>query len=214
MKTSFKGTINGKEFDNVQDYNAEMQRLIAEGQPINAHADTRTVEELDNSFLFPGFAQCENVDKLNDDFIDAALELDPDKFIDQVNGLLHDRIIPAINEMPETTISKYSDLVDGILNYLEGLATESDARAEQTTKRLQAIEKELAEIKTKAEVESDRKAVIDFVTNVYNGIADAIDARSGENNTPKPCEGDCNPNSPGADYIDVIKRKARELFGL
>ena len=226
MRTQFKGTINGKEFTRVQDYNAEMQRLIAAGEPINAHTDTQTIEEPqnDNSFLFPGFAHCTSVSDLNADFIDAALELEPDQFVADVNKLLHERIIPTINgKLPTEALEKYKELVAGILRYLEGLAQDSDRRAEQTVARLQAIEKELEDLKTEAELESDRKAIIDFVTNLYTNIDEAITARGMVAEVPQPID---NPNgdlvgepgpvgcTAGDAYIANIQAKARALFGL
>ena len=44
MKTIFCGEINGKKFDNVQDYNAEMNRLLALGEAIDAHSHTETAK--------------------------------------------------------------------------------------------------------------------------------------------------------------------------
>ena len=235
MRTQFKGTINGKEFTNVQDYNTEMQRLIAAGEPINAHADTQTIQEPqnDNSFLFPGFAQCESVNKLSEEFIDVALGLDPDEFACQVNDLLHNRILPAIEKMTPTQIGKYKDIVAGILSFLGKLAVESDAKAEVVVKRLEEIEQELADLKLASEHESDRKAVIDFVTSLYESIDKAVNTRivpMAEVITPQradqgdpagpqgqpgcPCECTRGIANPGCDYIEGIKEKARKLFGL
>lgn len=44
-KVVFKGTINGKEFDNVQDYNNEMTKLISEGSSVEAHSQTNIVND-------------------------------------------------------------------------------------------------------------------------------------------------------------------------
>ena len=46
-KVVFKGVINDKEFDNVQDYNAEMSRLLGTGEMINASSSTSVAEESD-----------------------------------------------------------------------------------------------------------------------------------------------------------------------
>lgn len=222
MRTSFKGTINGKEFTNIQDYNAEMQRLIAAGEHINAHADTQTIETPDdNSFLFPGFAQCTSISQLTDDFIDVALSFEPDEFTSEVNNLLHEKIIPAINKMTSDQITRYKNLVAGILGYLSGLAKDSDKKAEATITRLQAIEKELEELKQIADMESDRKAIIEFVTSLYESIDDTITARGNVAMIPQPCTCTGDPagpqglcETPGENYIEEIKAKARALFGL
>lgn len=214
MKTAFTGTINGKEFDNVQDYNAEMQRCIAEGKSINAHAHTKTVNASDDSFLFPGFAQCESLGTLNDDFIDVALSLDSGEFVRSVNDLLHDRILPEIAQMPEEQLAKYDEIVNGILKYLNGIAAKSEDRAEQTIKRLHEIEKELDELKKTADDEFDRKSVIDFVDSLYNCIADAISVRKIDTPAPKD-EDKCHCGSDKyTQGIESIKAKAREFFGL
>lgn len=214
MKTAFTGTINGKEFDNVQDYNTEMQRCIAEGKSINAHAHTKTVDASDDSFLFPGFAQCESLGTLNDAFIDVALSLDSGEFVRSVNDLLHDRILPEVAQMPEEQLSKYDEIVNGILKYLDDIAAKSNDRAEQTIKRLQEIEKELDELKKTADDEFDRKSVIDFVASLYNSIADAISVRKIDTPAPKDedkCQCCSDKYTQG---IEGIKAKARELFGL
>ena len=45
-KLVFKGIINGKEFDNVQDYNTEMNRLLSSGETnISASSSTSVVDE-------------------------------------------------------------------------------------------------------------------------------------------------------------------------
>lgn len=46
-KTIFEGTINGTVYNNVNDYNKEMTRLINEGLPIEASTCTKTVEVCD-----------------------------------------------------------------------------------------------------------------------------------------------------------------------
>ena len=220
MRTSFKGTINGQEFDNVQAYNAEMQRLIALGEPINAHADTRSIEAPeDKSYLFPGFAQCTSINHLTDEFISAALNFNPDQFAKEVNSLLHDKILPEIEKMPIDKLACYGDMVHGILEYLEKLAKASDDRAEQAINRLTEIEKELETLRNEANAESDRKAVIDFVTSLYDNIRQAISARGNVVQEPAPIEpcngGTCTaPVAPGAEYLETIKTKARQLFGL
>lgn len=222
MRTSFKGTINGKDFDNVQDYNTEMQRLIALGEPINAHADTCSIEAPeDNSFLFPGFAQCASINHLTDEFINAALNFKPNEFANDVNNLLHNRILPTIDKMPVQQLNQYAGLVDAILDYIDGLAKASDERAEKTINRLTEIEKELGELKNEANTESDRKAVIDFVSSLYASIKKAIDARGNVAQAPAPidpdcgCQGcQCETTAPGAEYLESIKTKARQLFGL
>ena len=235
MRTQFKGTINGKEFDNVQDYNAEMQRLIAAGESINAHADTQTIETPanDTSFLFPGFAQCESIGKLTEEFIDVALGFEPDKFAAQVNDLLHDRILPTIARLSKEDLDNYGELVGGIRKYLADLAQDSDLRAEQTVRRLEAIEAELQELNTQSNKEADRKAVIDFVASLYENIDKAISTQGNVAQVPQDIPGHTDPAgepgqegcahqkectqgiaNPGEDYINRIRTKARQLFGI
>lgn len=45
MKTVFKGTINGKEFNSVEEYNKEMRELLSKGESINASSSTQVVNE-------------------------------------------------------------------------------------------------------------------------------------------------------------------------
>lgn len=47
-KTIFAGTINGKTFNDVKEYNAEMTRLLNEGASIEASTSTKSVDVCDN----------------------------------------------------------------------------------------------------------------------------------------------------------------------
>ena len=44
-KVVFKGIVNDKEFDNINDYNEEMSRLVCEGASIKASSSTQIVDE-------------------------------------------------------------------------------------------------------------------------------------------------------------------------
>lgn len=232
MRTVFKGTINGQEFDNVQAYNAEIQRLIAAGENINATTHTEAAPELaDNSFLLPGFAQCTGTDQLTDEFITEALKLDPDQFAKDVNELFHTKIVPTIAGMDRETLTKYAGIIEDIRGYLAGLAKESDEKANKFVTRLQEIEAELQDLRTQAAEEEDRKAVIDFVDSLYDsieqlvrmhGIVADVDGCGHQDPAGEPGEPGCpcdecrclDGPSAGSAYMEDIRNKARALFGL
>lgn len=44
-KVVFKGIVNDKKFDNIDDYNKEMSRLVGEGASISASSSTQIVDE-------------------------------------------------------------------------------------------------------------------------------------------------------------------------
>lgn len=228
MRTIFKGTVNGQTFDNVQDYNAEIQKCLANGTSINAESHTETAPEVaDTNFLFPGFAHCKDIASLDDKFIDGALQLEADQFINDVSALFHDRIKPAIEEMPKEKLSLYKNLVAGIRKYLDELANKSMEKTAGITKRLQEIEDEIETLREENDVEEARKSVIDFVSDLYEDIAGAIEyftprmiqcvpgvaGCACDTIDPEPETKNTTPTT-GAQYIEDIKAKARKLFGL
>lgn len=236
MRTVFEGTINGRKFDNIQAYNAEMQRLIAAGEPVQASTCTKAAPEVvDTSFLFPGFAQCENSKNLTKEFIDAALECEPNKFIQQVNGLFHDKIKPAIGQMNKEQLDQYLGTVKDIRKFLEGCTKESEEIANKIVDRLNEINKDLEKLQHQADMESDRRSVIDFVSSLYEAIDKAV-AWAGGQLEPEPksveictcqpgdaccaCGDPAGPQgekgivTPGAGYLETIRSRARNLFSI
>lgn len=230
MRTVFKGVVNGQEFDNVNDYNAAVQRCLAAGEQITAESHTNVAPEVqDTTFLFPGFAHCPNIDSLNDDFIQSALALEANQFMIDVNDLFHDRIKPAIENMTDDGIKEYKGIVTHIREYLNKLTGESVRKTESIIKRLQELEKEIEDLGKESDQEEARKAVIDFVTSLYESIDKAIDFRTprkeqivqavpGIAGCPCTCsageKGEKGIVNPGEDYIANIQAKARALFGL
>ena len=231
MRTVFKGIVNGQEFDNVNDYNAEVQRCLAAGVGITAESHTDVAPEVqDTTFLFPGFAHCPDINSLNEDFIDSALALEANQFMADVNNLFHDRIKPAINGMNDQAIGEYKGMVTEIRKYLDKLAAESNNRTQAALNRLQELEDEINKLSDLSDQEEARKSVIDFVSSLYDSISKAIDFRAPQTQVVVPgvagCPCGCGHQDPAGDpgekgivnpgeqYIADIQAKARSLFGL
>ena len=78
-KTIFKGVINGKEYNNVQEYNKELSALIDAGANFSASTSTETVEEIstesvcEETCMLPYFNDSEY-------YLDKILSTDPEQY--------------------------------------------------------------------------------------------------------------------------------------
>ena len=79
MKKIFKGTVNGVEYNTVEEYNNAVNDALAKGKNITANTSTEIVEEDDNMTiskeLFP-FNSRDIVEKFVDDAMTASGDVD------------------------------------------------------------------------------------------------------------------------------------------
>lgn len=124
----FKGIINGKEFDNVAEYNAYMTELIEKGEPIQASSTTR-IEGEDCLCEAPADTICESCEKERDvnmfpgferpeSYLDVLVTDDPYKD-KQTAGQLINYLEEHLNTLDEET-DAWS--VDNLETYLDDIA--------------------------------------------------------------------------------------------
>ena len=160
----FKGIINGVEFDNVNDYNKEMEKLLSEGATINASSQTSITEseETDNeevksesiSFL-PGFDTSRH-------YLDDYTFDDNDKFdisFNKLNEALdksYDYISNEMTDMDICTAEFYKKEVEQIIQTLTVDTSSTD----------EAIKK----VRDKLDTLLNYANVIDVYYNFYNTL--------------------------------------------
>lgn len=235
-KTVFKGTINGQEFDNVQDYNAKMGQLLAEGSPIDAHADTSTIEtecratrKVAVADLLPGTEKGEMGNAPYGSFSSA------EDVRTQLVDKYHNIIVPVINDMDEDDLRHYREDVSRILQKIVNDLDAVQSELKENNEELESIGKKaidlLKSMRTAQKVASDLKYNKGIV-NVYIDLYDSIQRRIGEQLAHLQERNECNcedcrkssseqdsvtQDSPGeitlADITDGLKKLCDEIFG-
>ena len=218
QKKVFKGTINGVEFNNVQEYNAEMTRLINEGRDVNASSQTtiENVEEIDNSCdsnavpvrMLPGF------DIPTVHYINNYIGEDTADNVEYVGNTeedltnLYPLIVEKLGQMDQAALENYYKDVTGTLSKIN---TDKDS----TVKALAHVEKELDNLETKWQVLDDSNDLIDVYHKFYAQVKDAIENRldkvqTKETEAPKV---EKEPADLNANDTAAIRRLFKAIFG-
>lgn len=217
QKKVFKGTINGVEFNNVQEYNAEMTRLINEGKDVNASSQTtiENVEENINSCdsiavpvrMLPGF-DIPNVHYINnyigEDTVDNV------EYVGETEENLaniYPRIVEKLEQMDQAALENYHKDVTGTLSKI---TTDKDS----TTKALANVEKEMEDLETKWQILDDSSDLIDVYHKFYAQVKDAIENRLDKVQTKETeAPNGEQPEDPNANDTEVFRRLFRAIFG-
>jgi hypothetical protein len=124
-KTIFKGIINGKEFNNVNEYNAVLTDLMAKGVAINASTSTST-KMIDESHepninMLPGFGvMASNKKAYVNNYVTGDKKTDKEN-LDNLTKYLHENIESVarkILDMDAAALQEYSNDIDNILNII------------------------------------------------------------------------------------------------
>lgn len=178
-KTVFKGVINGKEFDNVQAYNQEMQNLIEKGADINASSQT-SIEDTDECCC----GSCETCDKCQESqesidflpyfsnpkeyYLDRLITEDGatnDKNIAELKMFLTQTrkyILNSINKMDEHALENYQSDIKNVIKTLDSDKIDNE-------KSLDSLSKKINMLHYANEVIN---LMNDFYSAIYNKIID------------------------------------------
>lgn len=137
-KIVFKGTINGKEFNDVKSYNEEMMKVMESGAPVQAESHTESIEETktEEIDMLPGFSDYKQY--YLDDLVTGDDDKDNQLFEewDFKLGEAYNNIRKKIDEMDSNQLAKYiKDLNDVIACIDEDIA---DAKNDLEKAKLQA----------------------------------------------------------------------------
>lgn len=177
-KTVFKGVINGKEFDNVQAYNQEMQSLMATGADINASSQT-SIEDDDKSCC--DCENCENCEKCQESidflpyfsnpqeyYLDRLITEDGttnDKNIEELKMFLTQtskHILNSVNKMDEHALENYKNDLKDVIKTL-------DSDKIDNKKSLDSLSKKISMLHYADEAIN---LLNDFYSTIYNRITD------------------------------------------
>ena len=192
MKTIFCGEINGKKFDNVQDYNAEMNRLLVLGEAIDAHSHTETAKtEPKTKGMYPGFEHCADADHLDDLFVPEGLKFSREVFGKKIEKAFDETIEPNIAIMDEKAAKDYVANVEKILAHLFNISADYDSRMGKLKSELTRLDQELDHVGKDIDELSDKKDIVDITGGLYTSIRDALADRLGTINAAKKAECSC-----------------------
>lgn len=124
MKVVFEGTVNGQKFDNIQDYNAAVQKVLAEGGELHTSSQTHTVQDdcvgcskpecTCTTAMFPEFEHCQSIKGLDDRYL--LTKESPIEFKQRVIDTLNSQIIPELNTMSYDALDVYREIIHNIAN--------------------------------------------------------------------------------------------------
>lgn len=184
-KLVFKGIINGKEFDNVQDYNAEMNRLLSSGETnISASSSTSVVDE-------PVDEQKTNTKPEKPFDIQDYLPL----FDDNTNQYYLDRLVSddielnkknlrVVEKELDYKIKSLNDILinNGVsvedafafINIIKEIRSNIKTDSEGNDEAIEELEKRIHDDTASLQVLKSATPVIDLVSSYYNNIFDLV----------------------------------------
>lgn len=200
-KTIFEGTINGVKFDNVQDYNVEMQRCLAEGIAVQATSATKTVEETveqkqapvaqpidaNHAMFYPGFEHCFETPTPHFDerFVDEIVGRDEDSILRGINYALNN-VTKLLILLPQDELKKYKSRIDDVLEYIFNRDGHYEKDIEQLEERRLALEEEHRKVCDDIKTLEKRWEIIRHLADMYQSISEnVIEKISDEIEVPK-----------------------------
>lgn len=179
-KIIFKGIINGKEFDTVQDYNEEMNRLLGAGEfDIDAKSETRVVENPEaevedehNKGVQPGFDvedYLPNDNKYLDDFVTNDKDLNKKKL-----DYLKDKTWKSYNRLEKDLKNMSVDNAFYLINTIKNLKDdiENDKKDNDMTKFTinQRMEADANKLEFLESAEPFIDLLLSYYTEAFNTI--------------------------------------------
>lgn len=198
-KTIFKGTINGKEFTTVQDYNQEIMKLQAEGKPFNANSNTQVVEVVDecenNRDRKGGYSgECEGKCECNCEIPVILLPgfADPSKsYMDIERDITEWEQVEAyaksqVDEMCLCKLNKYAEVIEAIIDKLSSDMELNENTAKSLDSTIEALNEQIAKLTFEVDKIQEKKDVIEnagvnignhgeFYQNILDYIINKLD---------------------------------------
>ena len=179
-KVVFKGIINGKEFDNVKDYNEAMSKLIAQGATsINASSETRVADEkelyeepkteIKEEFNLEDFLPFFDGDEYYIDKLVSPNEAETRKNINDAEDLLVNNLTKlekVLNGKVDFDIEDAFKCVDKIKEIRTQLKRDSDWNEKATKEISDRIKTDNEKLK----VLSNTKLALTLLSEYYDGV--------------------------------------------
>lgn len=223
----FEGTINGKTYNSVQEYNDAMMALVGTGAVINAQSRTYTDTEADSEDLYPGLMDMNSLDEL-DEIVGKMLlsGKDPKKVFtepmeDLFNNVSEDarkQFINAVNDLLTKTTELRKDY--------SGQRTNIERTKEEITNKIIELEDQKNTLESKADFLIRKENALMTLRQAYAhrlAMAQKMqpNANAGGaavNMTEKTCDCQngcgCKPQrTPVTDFLAAIDEVAKQIFG-
>lgn len=201
MKKIFKGTVNGVEYNTVEEYNNAINDALAKGKNITANTSTEIVEEDDNMTiskeLFP-FNSRDMVEK----FVDDAMTASGD--VDEVERLASD-VLDNIDKDFEKYLNngankeKLKDTVNQYLKNAYDYADDLTEQIEEYDKEADELQSQIDELERKMEKIEDlslRREQLYYLTrdiiDKYEDIFERLDGTPADTECKCDCGCGCN----------------------
>lgn len=199
-KTIFKGVINGKEFNNVNEYNAALTELMAKGVAINASTSTSTelVDEEPNINMLPGFGVMSskvmsskvmgsNKMAYVDNYVTGNDETDSENLANLAKYLDEnmEKVIRKVSDMDYAALKEYEGDVKNVLGVIGQDMANTEDTIKNKTQELKVLMNAMKVLKLWNE---NYKAYFDIIKDAYTSFDNAY-AKNDDN-----CECECKRN--------------------
>ena len=204
-KKVFKGIINGQEFDNVQEYNARMNELVASGEDIEASSqtsiqdvedtcedendcckETNTNEEFVN--MLPGFNPRTALNSFLNELVTENPSLDEENLI-KVHNYHKDnlpKIIEKIGKMDYHAAKGYLNDINVVLTEITNADSDVKKSDNDIRTRIAGLEEQLNDVsRCYRVIEEYNDLYQELKCRVTSRIND-LNANKNKTSTPKP----------------------------
>lgn len=182
MNTIFKGTVNGKEFDNVKDYNEALLKAINSGEPVKATSKTESEEDTEDpnadfSYLDPSEDIYKDGFLYADRLVNGDEEDDAWAYADERERLEKRRkeILDAVNEHQAdidvvALVQSYKNAFNGV----EGDKQSNDATIRILNKKIERRIEDLKDHEEQLKVAHHAKVVIDLYKDHFSDVITSL----------------------------------------
>ena len=233
MNTIFKGTVNGKEFDNVKDYNEALLKAINSGEPVKATSKTESEEDTEDpntdlSYLDPSEDIYKDGFLYADRLVNGDEEDDAWAYADERERLEKRRkeILDAVNEHQEdidvaALVQSYKNAFDGV----ESDKQNNDATIRILNKKIERRKEDLKDYEEQLKIARHADIVIDLykehLNHVITSLQEWLEAPIKDHNEtpdtrhevwPKCCDCTSDEKNSKEGFYDEIMKLMREIF--
>ena len=180
-KLVFKGIINGKEFDNVQDYNKEMNRLLSSGSlNISASSSTQFVDDVE-THKPEETKPAERVEFYEDDYLpffnDSPSQYYLDLLVSSDNALNERNMDIASQEFDRKLTDLKKTLATGnvsiedafsFVNKLKEIRSQINNDAEENRATINEVNEKISQLTGNLQVLNNAAPVIATVSDYYD----------------------------------------------
>lgn len=242
-KTVFKGVINGKEFNSVEDYNNEMLRALAAGETIKAESHTETVDQEECNCSCQSKYQKEAEDRYcmlprfhdTEYYIDALVTGEDDKDsevyakeLEQLSDTF-EFIKEQVSKFSDASFDEYYDDVDDVCAMISDDDEDNEATIANLNEEREELVKRIKDIDQELRICENAKPVITLYQDFYGDVKELLNEIKGNKELEYckcptcgctkdlcECDKDLCANAKDIDLGDLentVKKLLKNIFG-